>query len=74
MGYLNGSIEDAGISKMLATTEIYDVMRSHHSISSPKSFINGSRAIGMILADEEITVDCFATQIKSTYYRETHIV
>eukprot|EP00957_Ditylum_brightwellii_P186702 14216266-Ditylum_brightwellii.AAC.1 len=53
MGDLNGSIEDTNISEMLATTELYDIMRSHHSINSPKTFINGSRAFDMILADKE---------------------
>eukprot|EP00957_Ditylum_brightwellii_P043877 3327497-Ditylum_brightwellii.AAC.1 len=36
MGDLNGSIEDADISKLLATAEFYDVMRSHHGINSQK--------------------------------------
>eukprot|EP00957_Ditylum_brightwellii_P187503 14279629-Ditylum_brightwellii.AAC.1 len=53
MGDLNGSIEDANISKMLASTELYDIMRSHHGINNPKTFINGSHAIDMILADKE---------------------
>eukprot|EP00957_Ditylum_brightwellii_P211679 15366462-Ditylum_brightwellii.AAC.1 len=53
MGDLNGSIEYTNISKMLATTELYDVMRSHHSINSPKTVINGSCAIDMMLADKE---------------------
>eukprot|EP00957_Ditylum_brightwellii_P074376 5650815-Ditylum_brightwellii.AAC.2 len=55
MGDLNGSIEDTDISMILATTELYDAMRSHHGISSPKTFINESHVIDTILADKEVT-------------------